>query len=116
MTATYYMIMDMVFVCVPPDNSTDHFDVFTDRFMDALCDLEDVDPDITDPDITASLTDLTISVYMGVKADTQRDAERLFTSNVRTALHAAGCYTPDWPFQPVSKELPTPREVDRAAT
>lgn len=61
--------------------------------MDALCDVAEVDKDITDPDITASLTDLTISVYMGIRADTQRDAERLFTSSVRTALHAAGCGT-----------------------
>ncbi len=114
MTATHYMIMDMLFVCVPPGNSADHFDDFTDRFMDALCDLAEVDTDIADPDITASLTDLTVSVYMGVKADTQRDAERLFTSNVRTALHAAGCYTPNWPFQPASKRLPTPREVDQS--
>jgi hypothetical protein len=93
MTATYYMTMDMVFFGVPPDNNTDHFDVFTDRFMDALCDLEDVNPDVTDPDITASLSSLTISVCMGVKADTQRDAERLFTFNVRTALDVAG-YSP----------------------
>jgi hypothetical protein len=114
-TATRYMTLDTVFVGVPPGNSADHFDDFTDRFMDALCDFAEVDTDITDPDITASLTDLTISVYVGVTVDTQRDAERWFASNVRTALHAAGCYTQNWPFQPASKKLPKPREVDRSA-
>jgi len=115
MTATYYMIMDMVFVCIPPDNSTANFDDFTDKFMDELGNLEDADPGIVDPDLTASLTNLTASVYMGVKADSRRDAERLFVAHVRTALHAAGCYTPNWPFRPVSENLPKPREVDHAA-
>lgn len=35
---------------------------------------------------------------MGIVADTEDDAVRLFLANVRTALHAVGCGTPDWPM------------------
>lgn len=110
----YRMTMDMKFECVPPDSSTDDFDDFTTRVMDALCDLEEVDTGISDPDITASLTNLALSVYMRVEADSERDAMRLFTANVRTALHAAGCWTANWPMFRPPDELPTPRQVDLA--
>jgi hypothetical protein len=110
----YRMTMDMKFVCVPPDNSADNFDDFTTRVMDALCDLEEADTGISDPDITASLTNLALSVYMSVEADSERDAMRLFTANVRTALHAAGCWTANWPTFRPQDELPAPRQVDLA--
>lgn len=105
---THRLLLDIRFDC-PPDTTDDAFDEFTTRVMDELCKLEDVDSGIIDPDITASLADRTLSVYMGVDADSLRDALRLCSANVRTALHAAGCGTPGWPEAP---ELPTPRELE----
>lgn len=87
-----------------PEATDDQFEEFLDRVMDELLNLEEVDPGIIDPDMTASLAERTIAVNMGVEADTTGDAARLYLANVRTALHAAGCGTPDWPtFEPVTK-------------
>lgn len=107
---TYYLVVDLNFVCTPPDHTDDAFDRFTDRVLNALSDLEDVDAGLIDPDITASITERTLSIHMGVEADSRRDALRLFAANVRTALHAAGCGTPGWPEFPGA--VPTPRESD----
>lgn len=107
----HHMMMEMTFTCEPPDHSVDEFDGLTTRVMDALCDLEEVDSGILDADIMATLAELKLSVYMGIEADSSRDAERLFSANVRTALHAAGCWTEGW--EPPA-DLPTPRAVDLA--
>jgi hypothetical protein len=108
---TFYFVMDMDFVTTLPDTEHD-FDEFTTRVMDELCKLETVDSGIIDPDITASLTQRCLSVLMGVEADSRRDARRLFSANVRTALHVAGCGTKGWPAFP--DELPTPQEPEYA--
>lgn len=80
----------------------DDFDAFSDRVMDALCDLEEIDEGIFNPDMTGRLTERWLSVSLGIEADSADDAVRLFLANVRTALHAAGCSTPGWPtaFRP----------------
>lgn len=100
---THYLTADFQFESDP--KATDQqFEEFLGRVMDELCELEDVDSGITEPDLTASLRDRMISVNMGIEADTRPDAARLYLANVRTALHAAGCGTPDWPtFEPVTQ-------------
>lgn len=113
---THNLVVDLDFVCTDPARNTDEaFDAFSDAVMDALCDLENVDSGVIDPDITANITERHMAVMMGVEADTLRDAIRLFSANVRTALHVAGCSTPDWPdFRPAAGKLPNAREVDFA--
>ncbi|QSB14379.1 hypothetical protein JQS43_23270 [Natronosporangium hydrolyticum] len=108
---TYYFVMDLEFATDGPD-SPDDFDAFADRVLDALGELEEADSGIVDPDVTASLTKRTLSVLMGVVADSRDDARRLFAANVRTALHVAGCGTPGWPNVP--GQLPAPYEPDYA--
>lgn len=110
MTA-HYLVMDITFLS-PPGETDGTFDEFTTRVLDELCKLEDADAGIIDPDITASLTNRELSVYMGVEADSRRDALRLFSANVRAALHAAGCGTAGWPPPPA--DLPAPREPEYA--
>ncbi|HEY9412276.1 MAG TPA: hypothetical protein VIP77_22040 [Jiangellaceae bacterium] len=112
---THYLVLDLDFEYDGSGDSDDKFDLFSDRVMDALCELEEVDSGIVDPDIAASLAKRKINFYMGVKADSTRDAERLFLANVRTALHAAGCSTPDWPTLRNPYDLPTPTKRELAS-
>ena len=112
---THYLIIDMNFVCTGPDDSDEAFDAFSDRVMDELIKLQTVDPGITDPDITASLTERTMSILLGVDAASPNDAVRLFLANVRCALHAAECNTADWPnYEPVDEDFPPVRKADFA--
>lgn len=98
----YHLTADLTFDCTDPARNTDdEFDAFTDAVTDALLDLAEVDPGIVDPDVTARISERWMSVLMGVRADSEDDAFRLFSANLRAALHAAGCGTAGWPvFKP----------------
>lgn len=113
---THYLVMDLDFVCTGPDDSDEAFDAFTDRVMDELVELAELDDSgVSDPDLTASLANRTASILMGVEASTRDDAVRLFLANVRCVLHAAECNTADWPnYAPAEHELPPVRQVDTA--
>lgn len=117
MTATHYLVMDLGFVVTGKagtDTDAD-FDAFTDRVLEALTDLEHVDRGLTDPDVTVAISKLEMSLSMCVEADSLNDAIRIFSANVRTALHVAGCNTGGWPgFKPEHDRLPPAREVNLA--
>jgi hypothetical protein len=111
----HHLVMDLQFTYAGKlgDDSDDLFDAFTDQVLAALTDLEKVDSGLTDPDITATLSRREISITMRVQADTFADALRIFSANVRTALHVAGCRTANWPtFRPEGGELPAARRLD----
>ncbi len=116
MTTTHCLVMDLEFTYAGArGGDTDaEFDTFTDRVLAALADLEKVDPGLTDPDITATISSREMAITMRVEADTFRDAVRIFSANVRTALHVAGCNTGNWPvFRPEGGGgLPPARKVD----
>lgn len=118
MTATHYLVMDLTFRYTgnAGTDTDEEFDAFTDRTLEALGELERIDPGLTDPDITAALARRQMSISMGIEADTQADAVRIFSANVRTALHMIGCYTGGWPvFRPADGDtLPPVRRVDLA--
>jgi hypothetical protein len=111
----YDLQVDLGFVCSGADDTDAAYDAFTDRVMDALCDLAEADSGIVDPDISARLADRSLSIQIGIEADSFKDALRLFSANVRTALHAAECHTPGWPaFRPAADKLPQARKVNFA--
>ena len=115
MTTTHYLVMDLEFryAGTRGGDTDEEFDTFTDLVLAALADLEKVDPGLTDPDITATLSRREMAITMRVEADTYPDALRIFSANVRTALHVAGCHTGDWPvFRPEGQGLPPARKVD----
>jgi hypothetical protein len=107
---TYYLKADLTFECTDPSRDTDDgFDEFTNAVEAALADLCDVDDGIIDPDMTVTITERWASILIGIEADTASDAARLFSANLRTALHAAGCGTPDWPtFRATTQTKPAP--------
>lgn len=115
MTTTHYLVMDLGFrYAGKRDDDTDEaFDFFSDHVLTALTDLEKADTGLSDPDITATITRREMAITMRVEADTYADALRIFSANVRTALHAAGCHTGNWPqFRLEGTGLPPARKVD----
>jgi hypothetical protein len=117
MTATHYLVMDLAFVFTGEagTDTDEEFDAFTDQALEALVGLERVDPGLTDPDITAAIANREMAISMCVAADTLNDAIRIFSANVRTVLHVAGCNTGGWPiFKPEHDKLPPARKVTLA--
>jgi len=90
------------------------FEAFLDGVMEALADLEDIDEGIAGADVTATIRRRRASIDMAVEADSLNDAIRLFLANTRTALHAAGCGTPNWPVYRPTTSTPSVCEVDHA--
>jgi hypothetical protein len=118
-TVSHYLVMDLDFRYTgPPGGDTDdNFDAFTGQVLTALADLEKADPGLSDPDITATISRRELTITMCVEADTLADANRIFSANVRTALHVAGCRTANWPvpaFRPEGEQLPPSRRLDLA--
>lgn len=111
----FYLTAMMEFACTDPSRDTDgNFEAFLDAVMEALADLEDVDDGIVGADLTATITRRRASIDMGVEADSLNDAIRLFLANTRTALHAAGCGTPNWPVYRPLTATPSVRQIDHA--
>jgi hypothetical protein len=111
----FYLTADMEFACTDPARDTDgNFEAFLDAVLEALADLEDVDDGITAADLGATITRRRAVIDMGIDADSLNDAIRLFLANTRTALHAAGCGTPNWPTYKPLVQTPAVREMDRA--
>lgn len=50
-----------------------------------------------DLSVAASLTERTADFTALIEGPTEEDALARFLVDLRTALHAAGCATPDWP-------------------
>jgi hypothetical protein len=112
---TFYLTADMEFSCTDPARDTDgNFEAFLDAVMEALADLEDVDKGISGADLTATITRRRAGIDMCIEADSLNDAIRLFLANTRTALHAAGCGTPNWPVYKPLTPTPAVRQVDHA--
>lgn len=113
----HYLAADLTFICADPSRDTDDgFDAFTDAVADELLNLADGDEGIIDPDTTVRIDERWMSVLVGIEADSMSDAQRLFSANLRAALHAAGCGTADWPlFRPTS-EKPEVRQAQFAGS
>ncbi len=117
MTATHYLVMDIQFKNTGEagTDTDENFDAFTDVVLEALADLEGVDSGLADPDITATIADREMSISMRTEADTLPDAIRIFSANVRTALHVAGCRTAGWDvLEYQGQALPPARKLDLA--
>ncbi|MGW5878476.1 hypothetical protein ACWFMI_18190 [Nocardiopsis terrae] len=110
----HHLAVDLSFESRNGTTTDSDFDAFTDRFINELDSLQECDPGIIDPDVVGSLAQRTLSVTMGVRADSLEDAIRLFSANVRATLHAAECETPTWPhFVPTTRTHEV-RPVDAA--
>jgi hypothetical protein len=64
--------------------------------MDALLDLEECNPEVHDPSVGASLAEGTAEIELTVDTESSEEAVRISRSIIRTAIHTAGGFTPDW--------------------
>ncbi|MFZ0186294.1 MAG: hypothetical protein WAL72_05025 [Streptosporangiaceae bacterium] len=67
-----------------------------DALANALYDLDASDPEITDTDLGAALTEGRVTVSMAIDADDPAVAATKALCAVRAALHAIGNATPGW--------------------
>ncbi len=108
---THQIRFSLIFVSDSPDPD---FEAVLDRLYTELLEIEERETDIIDPDLAASLTELTADVEMGVTAETIFDAQVRAITSVRTALHAIEVGTPGWEAAIASITAPTPRELQDA--
>jgi hypothetical protein len=69
------------------------FNRFLDALQDELLKLDSV----IDPTLSASVANRTISIMLTVDAESPEDLVAAAMSAIRTAFHAAGAATRDWP-------------------
>lgn len=71
----------------------DELEQFLDRVMEELLSLEHVE----DSTLTAALARGRFSIMLMVDADLPESAAAIGMAAIRSAFHAAGASTPDWP-------------------
>jgi len=86
----HHLVAELVFVHTASD---EQFEAFLDSVMDELDKIGH-----GDADLTASLTARRAEFLIGLEEDDFEDAAIRLLSDLRTALHAAQCRTPDWPI------------------
>lgn len=94
MTTTHRVGLCLTFIAADPRKI--NFQALLDRLYPELLATEERESDITDPDLAASLADLTVEIEMGVEAEYVIDAQLRAIVIVRTALHAIEVGTPGW--------------------
>lgn len=67
------------------------------RLMEALLDLEACNPDVTDAATSTDADQGTVTVDLMVGADSLQAAVDMFLTIARTAIHAIGGVTEEWP-------------------
>ncbi len=71
----------------------ENLEQFLDRVMEELLTLDNVE----DPTLTATLARGRFSIMLTVEADLPENAAVVGMAAIRTAFHAAGAATPNWP-------------------
>lgn len=71
-----------------------------ERLLDALLDLEKINPDITDSTTASEADRGVVVVEMLVTAETEAEALAKSSMVARTAIHTVGGCTPDWDDNP----------------
>jgi hypothetical protein len=94
----HYLVAELVFVHTPT-TTDEQFEAFLDSLMDELDKIG-----YGDADLAASLAERTAEFVIGVEDNTGglEDVALRLLSDLRTALHAAKCHTPDWPVRSVA--------------
>ncbi len=76
--------------------SSESLERHLDGVMDALMELEEADPCLSDADLSARVADRTAEFSITVECDEVEDAAHKGLSTIRTAIHAADGATPGW--------------------
>jgi hypothetical protein len=84
-----------------------------DALADALYELDDSDPDVTDADLTARLTEGRVTASMVIEAGDPAAAATKALCAVRTAIHTIGDATPGWETATGVMRIAPADEADR---
>lgn len=68
-----------------------------DRVMGHLLDLEEADPRLEDSSLGLDLDTMSVEIGIAAEGETFEDGLATAMGAIRTAIHAAGGSTPDWP-------------------
>lgn len=68
-----------------------------DGVMQALLDLEDVDSRLSDSGVSLDIGVMHVAIEICVSGDDYQECVNHALGAIRTAIHAAGGATPDWP-------------------
>lgn len=68
-----------------------------DGVMQALLDLEEVDQRLSDSGVSLDLGEMRVVIELDVAGDDYQECISHALNAMRTAIHAAGGATPDWP-------------------
>ncbi len=79
-------------VIIAPDGKQGDIEAHLDRIMEGLLELR-----AQDPGIEATLSDGSVFIHVMVGAPNPLDAINQASGFIRSAVHAAGGATPDWP-------------------
>ena len=81
----------------PPERDAERFHAEGERLMGELLTLEECNPDVVDPAVSTEFDRNVVLVELVVVAGDLPAALDKALSVVRTAIHAIGGATPDWP-------------------
>lgn len=110
MTDKFTVGFSLTFTASDPTSITSaSFDAVINRFYEELLDAEERCAELTDPDVSARLADLTADVVMVIEADSILDAQVQAITIGRTALHAIEVGTPGW--EAVIADVASPRRL-----
>lgn len=84
-----------------------------DALADALYELDEADPAVSDADLTARLADGSVTASLVVEADDPAAAATKALCAVRTAIHAIGDGTPGWETKTGVMRIAPAHESDR---
>ncbi|WBC19657.1 MULTISPECIES: hypothetical protein [unclassified Solwaraspora] len=95
----FRLAVQMTFVSTP-HGTDEQFEEFIDAVQEQLDSLD------VEVQIAAKLTDRIVDIATSTEATSFEFAASRLLMDIRTALHAVGCHTPDWPrFQAVDHHL-----------
>ncbi len=88
---------------VEGSGSAAHLEAHCGVVMAELVKLVDSDCGIFDPSVSLDLTDNSVLIEVSGEGETFEEAAERVDSCIRTAIHAAGGFTPEWSLAPKSK-------------
>lgn len=95
---------------VTHDGRRDEISARVSAVMDALLDLESVDARLTNSAVSLDLTAMTVTVEISVAGIDYDESIAHALAAIRTAIHAAGGSTPDWPSDGPSPSMFEPQD------
>lgn len=93
-------------------DSRDSLVTQVDGVMQALLDLEEVDQRLSDSGVSLDLGEMRVVIELDVTGDDYQECVSHALGAIRTAIHAAGGATPEWPSDAVTRAHFVPQDFN----